>query len=901
MKLDKNTPVQLCPVCLLRLPLSEFDLPENSISDALAVPGSSEVTGEVRRSEYAHFQIAAKDDGTFLELGRGSMGVTYKATDKNLHRLVALKVISPRYVNDAVTRQRFLREARAAAALRHPNIASVFYLGSTGEGYFYAMEFVQGETLERILETRGTLPCELALAIVSQVAAALAAANQEGIVHRDIKPGNLMVSFTRNDQPVVKVIDFGLVKTMTLTSEDSFGSTPGTFFGTIRYASPEQIREGRADIRSDIYSLGVTLWEMLVGEVPFDGLPGEIADQHLHAPLPLAKVRDLPRPIVSLLSNMLEKDPARRPQTPDELLALLRAFGTDFDRYGFDFARSKTSSGPLPGKGSRGKKLVLGATLVALVGGGWYFLRPESSHPAVEARSVAVLPFDNLSDEKQSEYFSNGLTDEVIFQLSKISNLLVIARSSVWRYKTAPHTGRKALREIGTELGVATILESSVQKVDRRVKIVTILYDALTNRRLWGATYDRQIEDLFAIQSDVAENIAAALRVRLSADQLANIQQKPTENLTAYDLYLRAQALWELRHDDDNENAIRLLKQALELDPQFALGYAGLANAYFDRAHRFEHGLSWLDSSMELSRKAIELDPKQVRGYTVLARALILKNLKKEAEEPIRKALELAPNDEAANVLSSVLLIDTDRFVEWYAVVRKCHTLNPNNTYEPYTLATICAIIGEKTLMEKWMERAINLEEDTDRRRMLEAERSLYRGNYAEAMEEFSRLPTGLSTVGPRVVEQLVACAERLGDWPAVIRLTNAQIEKGGEDLWSVFNLALALRASGQEQDAKEKMERATVLAREELAKNEHNVEARTYLSFACRFLGHKEEAYQNLRMIFPGMLENLMLFRDDYYWTDFAGDPEFVSMLSDFDRQNEINRARIKEIEKGF
>jgi len=223
---------------------------------------------------------------------------------------VALKVISPQYVGDESTRQRFVREARAAASLRHENIASVFHLGSTDPGYFYAMEFVEGQSLEQIIASRGALSPETAIEITRQVAAALAAAHQHQLVHRDIIPGNLMVSFKSDDRPVVKVIDFGLAKVAGLSPADSVGSMPGAFFGTLRYASPEQIRQGRADIRSDIYSLGITLWEMLVGEVPFDGTPGEIADQHLHAPPPLARVCHLSRPIVSLLSNNAREGPA---------------------------------------------------------------------------------------------------------------------------------------------------------------------------------------------------------------------------------------------------------------------------------------------------------------------------------------------------------------------------------------------------------------------------------------------------------------------------------------------------------------------------------------------------------------------------------------------------------------
>jgi tetratricopeptide (TPR) repeat protein len=380
---------------------------------------------------------------------------------------------------------------------------------------------------------------------------------------------------------------------------------------------------------------------------------------------------------------------------------------------------------------------------------------------------------------------------------------------------------------------------------------------------------------------------------------MESIQQRPTENLTAYDLYLRGQALYELLHEKDNEKAITLFRQALEADPKFALGYVGLANAYIERANRFEAGNFWLDSAIDLCRKAIDLDPTQVRGYVVLARALTSKFLRKEAEEPIRKALELAPNDEYANIQASKQFIDTDRFVDWYAAVRKCHALNPNRTYEPYTLATICAIVGDNVLMEKWMQRAITLEDDPARLRMLECERNIFRREYGKALAGFEQLPSDLMTVGPRAVEQLVGCAQRLGDWLKVLRLTKAQIEKGGEDRWAFFNLALALRALGREAEARQKMERVVALAREGLAINEQDVYAREFLAFASRFLDRKEEAYEHLRMIFPGILEDAPLLRDDYIWDMFMPDAEFQNMIIDFDKKNQINRARIREIEK--
>jgi serine/threonine protein kinase len=259
---------------------------------------------------FGHFQVLQRNDGRSFELGRGSMGITYKAFDVDLHRPVTLKVINARYLNDESARTRFVREARAAAAVRHPNVATVFHLGRKGDNYFYAMEFVPGETLEQILRATGPLDLKTALEIASQIAAGLSAIHKQQLVHRDIKPSNIMVHLEGGKLESVKIIDLGLAKPVNEAGEAV--SVPGSFAGTPQYASPEQFSGLGADIRSDLYSLGVTLWEMISGEVPFKGSSSELFYQHQHAPLPVARLTLLPQSAVALLEILLEKDPAKR-------------------------------------------------------------------------------------------------------------------------------------------------------------------------------------------------------------------------------------------------------------------------------------------------------------------------------------------------------------------------------------------------------------------------------------------------------------------------------------------------------------------------------------------------------------------------------------------------------------
>ncbi|MBV8641771.1 MAG: serine/threonine protein kinase, partial [Verrucomicrobia bacterium] len=279
-----------------------------------------EALAEHRAPRFEHYELLTGEDGKPIELGRGAMGITYKAFDIDLQCPVTLKVIRGKYLADESARLRFLREARAAASVRHPNVASVFHLGRSGRDYFYAMEFVEGETLASLTQRLGRLEVKLALEITSQVVSGLAGIDKRKLVHRDIKPTNIMVSLDGGGAVTAKIIDLGLAKPASGASGDAAISTPGGFAGTPAFASPEQIAGVGVDIRSDLYSLGATLWEMLTGQVPFRGTPGEVMYEHQHARLPLEQLRHIPQPVVILLEALLEKDPARRIRGPAELL-----------------------------------------------------------------------------------------------------------------------------------------------------------------------------------------------------------------------------------------------------------------------------------------------------------------------------------------------------------------------------------------------------------------------------------------------------------------------------------------------------------------------------------------------------------------------------------------------------
>jgi serine/threonine protein kinase len=590
----------LCPVCVLRGALGSDETVSQSVGPTLS-------PSELR---FEHYEVLTCQDGTPLELGRGAMGVTYKALDVNLRYAVALKVINARFIGDESARRRFVREARAAASVRHPNVASVFHLGKSGDSYFYAMEFVDGESLDKVIRRSNRLEPSTALKATALVAAGLEAIDQQKLVHRDIKPSNIMVSMHGDNIANAKIIDLGLAKGM-VADDGSISeiSVQGTFAGTPTYASPEQFSGVGADIRSDLYSLGITLWEMMAGEAPFKGSTSKLIYQHQHATPPVDKLTRVPQPVVALLEVLLEKDPARRFQTPTELLQVIprvteaiesgRCVTTDQLRSGVDgiAAESKQSTRRLHPLLTGARMGAFGWLLASVLGIAglllaWFFLSDHGQSffhgrdvvAVPTEKSIAVLPFENISANKDDAYFADGVQDEILNNLAKIAQLKVISRTSVMQYRA---DNKRDLRQIAGALGVANVLEGTVRRDGNHVRVSTDLVDARNDNTIWADSYDRDLTDIFAIQSEIAQTVATKLSARLSPEERRIIQEKPTSDLEAYDLYLQAKALvinasvLYLKDPRTSlQNAIGFLNEAIRKDSKFALAYCLLAQAH---------------------------------------------------------------------------------------------------------------------------------------------------------------------------------------------------------------------------------------------------------------------------------------------------------------------------------
>jgi serine/threonine protein kinase len=511
-----------CPVCLLH---------SASRPDAFVFPSATATCSS--EPDFGHCQILRNTDGTPIELGRGAMGVTYKALDTHLDFVVALKVINIEMLGDECACRRFVREARAAARVRHENVASIFHLGKQGRFYFYTMEFVEGEPLNRVIRRAGPLRPTAALSVIRLVAAGLEAMANQQLVHRDIKPSNIMVNSEGNRIVQAKIIDLGLAKSAVEDDAMSAISNPGSFAGTPAYASPEQFAGFGVDIRSDLYSLGITLWEMLCGELPFRGSPLELKDQHRHAPLPVEKLDQIPRPVIEMLRILLEKDPSRRFQRPAELLrAVVKTLEPEQWQVTTDgFGSKKPAARPremspntkhiVSGLKIRAIDWLLGPAIGVLgLVSAWHlsprhvralFVSPEKARAAY---TIAVLPFENISPNKEDAYFADGVQDEILHDLVGIAELRVVSRTSVMRYRDS---NRFDLREVANTLEVTNFLEGTVRRDGNHVRVTMALVDARNHNLIWVDSYDRDLTNIFTVESEIARQVAAKVNARFTA------------------------------------------------------------------------------------------------------------------------------------------------------------------------------------------------------------------------------------------------------------------------------------------------------------------------------------------------------------------------------------------------
>jgi eukaryotic-like serine/threonine-protein kinase len=808
------------------------------------------------------------------KLGEGGMGEVYLAQDTELDRTLAIKVLPETLASDQQRLQRFIQEAKAASALNHPHILTIHEIGTVGNLRFIATEFIDGQTLRQHLRS-GTKLTEI-LEIAIQTANALAAAHAAGIIHRDIKPENIMV---RRDG-YVKVLDFGLAKlaepqgsTDTEAPTKAMVNTgAGTVMGTANYMSPEQAKGTHVDVRSDVWSLGVVLYEMVAGRVPF---PGETPTETISLILqreaaPLTRfATDVPGELERIVTKALTKDREDRYQTMKDLLIDLRNLkrklevDAEIDRTVSPELRAvaSTSSGsaaPATASGAvataqasaphsassaeyvvaeiKKHKLAAIASLVVLIGGvtilGMY-LRGRTASVAI--KSIAVMPFINEGGNAELEYLSDGMTDTLISSLSQLPNLNVKARSSVFRYKgkeTSPQT-------IGKDLNVQAILNGRVAQRGDQITLTLELVDAQTENVIWSDQYNRKQADLVSLQSEIARDVSTKLRTKLSGVDEQKIAKTYTANPEAYQLYLKGLFHWNKRTAESLRKSIEYFNQAIEKDPSYALAYAGMAEAYV-LLPEYSAGSpnESIPKAKAAARKALDLDDTLAEAHTALAHALFTydRNLP-ESNREFQRAIELNPNYATAHQWYSDNLVVMQRYDESIAEGKRAVELDPLSLVVNLELGTNYDYARQYDQAIAQLRKTIELDQNWYLAHMVLCQAYTLKGQLPEATAECQK-------------------ARELNDDPYVLAfLGRAYVGSGKRDE--------ALKTLGQMN---------------EVAKQRY-VPA---YGFAVLYagLGDKDHAFQWLERSYQDHAWDILYLKVDPYFDNLNSDPRFGDLV---------------------
>ncbi len=629
------------------------------------------------------------------------MGVVYEADDAELGRRVAIKFLPEKAGRSAGALDRFKREARAASALNHPHICTVHDIGVYDGKPFLVMERLRGETVKYAIE-RKALSLEKITSLGEEIADALDAAHRAGIVHRDLKPANLFIT----ERGEAKILDFGLAKVA--SAESGVGLTPdaltvagehltgfGTTLGTVAYMSPEQARGEPVDARSDLFSFGVVLYEMATGRLPFDGdSTAEFFAAILREdPIPPSQLNaEIPQPLEQVMLKSLEKDRTMRYQSAADMRA-------DLQRLQRDTTSGQVSSGsrmpaPTPARQwRRGVWAGVGAVVLTLTAGTglWMGRGSTSPVPGSATQSIAILPLVDLSAQHDQQYFADGLTEDLINALANNPGLRVVGRTSAFQFRNS----QEDPREIGRKLNVVTLLEGSVRKSENRIRITARLVNATDGFNLWSETYDREMDDIFAIQADIARSVAEALKVALlGGEQKKSAARSP--KAPVYNAYLQGRYFRQLNTKEGLEKALRYFREALELDPGYAPAWTGVALAYGSLASEgYLPVADGYEQARQAAERALELDPNLGEAHAALAfirRAYDWDWVGADASS--RRALELEPGNGAVILGAARVASGLGRLDEALALTRRAATSDPLNVTIHYRLARYAYFLG---------------------------------------------------------------------------------------------------------------------------------------------------------------------------------------------------------------
>lgn len=803
-------------------------------------------------------------------LGAGGMGEVYLAEDIRLNRKVAIKFLTPDSLNNEQAKPRLLQEARAAAKLDHPNVCAIYEVGEIDRPYI-VMPYVEGETLD-IKMKQNPLALSVALNIATQVADAVAEAHAHNIIHRDIKPSNIII--TPRGQS--KVMDFGLAKITTNepieneATSKSLLTTPGMILGTLPYMSPEQVKGEQVDARSDIFSFGVLVYEILTGKQPFacDSAAATAAAILTTNPVSLCEVLpDAPKELDLIVHKCLEKDRQLRYQTmSDVALDLHTVTQTVGSRPSAELTTSKSASAEIrnPKRWSTRPSrplLITGAALMFMVITAALILMVYTRHAPVTStapiKSLAVLPLNNLSGDATQEYFADGMTEAVIAGLGRISALRVISRTSVMQYKGS----RKTLPEIADELKVDAIVEGSVQRSGDRVRITVQLIRAATDQPFWTQTYDREMRDVLAFQSEVASAITREIKIKLTPKEQARLSTGPTVNSEAYDYYLRGKSRATILTDSENRTAIEMLERAIALDPNFAIAFAELARVYTRRLNSFApEEKQWEQKAFAAIEKALSLDPDLADAH--LARGLLLwthanRFPHERVIQEYRQALTLNPNLDEAHHQLCVVYLHIGLLYEALQEIQTAVAINPSNIYAQYR-------VGMVYLYQARPEEAL-------------AVFRKYQAAQASASSDYQTI-WALSVLGRRDEAWKVVEESRLQD---------------PEDASGAINSAAAMLAASDGDNRKaEDLIRTASRGKEKGFIHFHH----TAYNIACAYalMNQPQQALEWLQKAADDGLPCYSLFARDHNLDNLRQDPRFITFLAKQKEQWEYYKTRL-------
>ena len=832
----------------------------------------------------SHYRIVEK-------LGEGGMGEVYLAEDTRLGRRVALKILPPVFAEDEVRMRRFEQEARAASNLNHPNIVTIYDIGHEDATPFIAAEFIDGVTLRDHIAEKEIRALE-ALDIAVQVASALDAAHRAGVVHRDIKPENIMI---RQDH-LVKVLDFGLAKlvesgesatdTAQAATQPMGVTDPGAVIGTYLYMSPEQARGLPADARADIWSMGCVLYEMLAGRPPFSGLTrGDMIASILNRePPPLARYSlDVPPELQRITTKALTKDRNERYQTTRDMLIDLKRLKQDLEfeaklsqsmqaedaddemdtvesRRARSSASERTITGPASSSARRtrepavpvrttssaeyivtgiknNKRAVLITLLAvaglgaALVAGLFYFNR---GHRAIH--SVAVLPLANVAGDPEAEYLSDGITESLINSLSQVPGLRVMSRSSVFRYKG---TEVDPLA-VGRELGVEAVLTGRVMHRADSLNISLELVDARDNTHIWGKQYTSRFTDIFTVQDQMAKDLSESLRLRLSGEEKERLVKRYTDNVQAYQLYLKGRYYWNKRTPDGFKRGLELFQQAIDTDPGYALAYAGLADSY---AMLGDYSVlaprEAFPRAEAAAQTALRLDDNLAEGHTSLAFVKMAYEWDWEtADREFRRAIELNPNYATAHQWYASYLAMMGRFEESIREIKRAQELDPLSRIINANLGLHYYYARQFDQSIEQLKKTISLDEQFFVPHQYLGRTFVQKGMYREAVAELERARE-LSNNSPEVVA----------------------------------SLGHALAVAGRTDEARKVLEEL-----DEISKQRYVLPY--FRAAVYTGLGDRDQAFQWLARAFEERHPGLVLVNIDPRFDSLRSDPRFADLL---------------------